>query len=147
MDRDCCRSLRARVLSNQRHPLRFGTLMYFSDAFRISNPDQYEWFNPILERDSLLFVDPFSIFADTDESWQRSHDGIIDYFHNAFEILAKSDLRERHQFYQRTLVLMEFPEPKEFRLGYASDADGSGTGRGLAKLVVEAMVQAIRNGL
>lgn len=121
--------------------------MYFSDAFDISDPEQHEWFDPILERDSRLFVDPFSIFADPDESWQRAHDTIIDYFHSAFKILAKSGLRESHQFYERTLVLMEFPEPKEFRLGYAGNTDGSGTGRGLAKLIVAAMVQAIHNGL
>jgi len=121
--------------------------MYFSEAFDIPDADQYEWFDPILERDSLLFVDPFSIFADSDESWQRAHDAIIDYFHSAFEILARSNLRENHQFYERTLVLMESPEPMEFRLGYAGTGDGSGTGRGLAKLIVEAMAQAIRNGL
>ena len=121
--------------------------MYFSEAFDIPDADQYEWFDPILERDSRLFVDPFSIFADPDESWHHAHDTIIDYFHNAFEILAKSNLRENHQFYKRTLVLMEFPEPKEFRLGYAGNSDGSGAGAHLARLIVEAMVQAIRNGL
>jgi hypothetical protein len=121
--------------------------MYFSDAFEIADAEQYEWFNPILERDSPVFVDPFSIFADSDESWQRAHDTIIDYFHGAFEILAKSDLRESHQFYQRAVILMLSPEPKEFRLGYAGTTDGSGTGEALAKLIVRAMVQAIRNGL
>jgi hypothetical protein len=122
-------------------------IMYFSDAFDISDAEQYEWFDPILERDSRLFVDPFSIFADSDDSWQRAHDTIIDYFHNAFEILAKSGLRESHQSYKRTLILMESPEPKEFRLGYAGTTDGSGTGEGLAKLIVEAMVQAIQSEL
>jgi hypothetical protein len=122
--------------------------MYFSEAFGITNADQYEWFDPILERDTRLFVDPFSIFADTDENWRRAHDTIVDYFHGAFEILAKSGLRKSHQYYKRMLILMEFPEPKEFRLGYASkNADGSGSGPGLAKLVVAAMGQAIKRGL
>jgi hypothetical protein len=43
---------------------------------------------------------------------------------------------------------MEFPEPKEFRLGYANKgADGSGSGPGLARLVVAAMGEAIKRGL
>ena len=122
--------------------------MYFSEAFNIAETDRYEWFDPILEHDTPLFVDPFSIFADSDEVSRRAHDTIVDYFHNAFEILAKSDLRSSHQYYKRALVLMEFPEPKEFRLGYASkSAEGSGSGPGFARLVVAAMVEAIRRGL
>src|SRR6266496_4559267 len=122
--------------------------MYFSEAFNIPDSEDREWFDPILERDTHLFVDPFAIFADRDKTWRQAHDTIIDYFHNAFEILAKSNLRKSHQYYKRTLILMEFPEPKEFRLGYASkSADGSGSGPGLAKLVVAAMGEAIKRGL
>jgi hypothetical protein len=122
--------------------------VYFSEAFGIPGAGQYEWLDPILERDTPLFVDPFAIFADSDEAWRQAHDTIVDYFHSAFEMLAKSNLRRSHQYYRRTLILMEFPEPKEFRLGYASkSADGSGSGPGLARLVVEAMGQAIQRGL
>ena len=122
--------------------------MYFSEAFSIQAADQYEWFDPILERDSRVFVDPFAVFADTDEQWRQEHDTIIEYFHKAFETLARSNLRPTHQFYKRTLVLMTFPEPREFRLGYgANHPDGSGSGPGLARLVVAAMVQAIQRGL
>lgn len=124
------------------------THMYFSDVFDIPESDRYEWFDPILNRDSPLFVDPFAIFADKAQVWQHAHDSIIDYFHTAFETLAKSGLRRSHQLYKRTLVLMEFPEPKEFRLGYAGkSADGSGSGPGLAELVVAAMAEAITRGL
>src|ERR1022692_407915 len=122
----------------------FGETVYFSDAFGIHYSRDDEWFDPILERDTPLFVDPFTIFADRDESWRQAHDTIIDYFHNAFEILAESGLRQTHQLYRRTLTLMEFPEPREFRLGYASkNADGSGSGPGLARLIVIAMGEAI----
>jgi hypothetical protein len=122
--------------------------VYFSDAFGIHYSGDEEWFNPILERDTPLFVDPFAIFADEDESWRQAHDTIVDYFHGAFEILAKSGLKRTHQYYQRTLTLMEFPEPREFRLGYGRrSADGSGAGPGLARLVVTAMGEAIKRGL
>ena len=108
----------------------------------------YEWFDPILEIDTPPFVDPFNIFADHDESWRQAHDTIIDHFHSAFETLAQSGMRRTHQLYQRVLTLMESPEPPEFRLGYASkSADGSGTGPGLARLIVGAMGEAIARGL
>jgi hypothetical protein len=122
--------------------------MYFSEAFDIPYSRDHEWFDPILERDTSLFVDPFTIFADSDESWRQAHDTIIDYLHNAFELLAQSGQRRTHQLYRRTLTLMEFPEPREFRLGYASkSADGSGSGPGLATLIVRAMGEAINRGL
>lgn len=122
--------------------------MYFSELFNIEDVDDQEWFDPILERDTLLFVDPFLIFLDANENWQKMHDKIMDYFHEGFEILAASDLNPKHQFYKRALSLMEFPEPKEFRLGFASKgADGSGSGPGLAQKVVDAMSEAIKRGM
>ncbi|MEU5320420.1 hypothetical protein AB0G67_27270 [Streptomyces sp. NPDC021056] len=122
--------------------------MYFSERFGIEYLTEYDWFDPILERDTLLFVDPFLIFSDTDEHWKRSHDEIMDYFQHAFNTLAKSGLRKNHQYYKRTLTLMEFPEPKEFRLGFAGkSANGSGSGPELAARVVEAMCEAIQRGM
>jgi hypothetical protein len=35
--------------------------VYFSELFQIDQPEQYDWFDPILELDTLLFVDPFLI--------------------------------------------------------------------------------------
>ncbi|GAA3253187.1 hypothetical protein ACFO1B_44835 [Dactylosporangium siamense] len=122
--------------------------MYFSEAFGIEYSENYEWFDPILELDTLLFVDPFLIFEDDEEEWRLAHNQITSYFHDAFELLAGSGLKKTHQYYRRTLALMEFPEPKEFRLGYASgSADGSGSGPILARLIVEAMGEAIARGL
>ena len=122
--------------------------MYFSEAFRIQNPEQYEWFNPLLEIDSPLFVDPFAIFADRDEGWRNAHEEIIAYFHDAFEILARSGPRRGHQYYKRVLSLMEFPEPEGFRLGYAGKGTrGAGSGPGFAARIVESMVYAINHGL
>ncbi|MEV5574442.1 hypothetical protein AB0L06_30780 [Spirillospora sp. NPDC052269] len=122
--------------------------MYFSEAFNIENPEDFDWFDALLERDTLLFVDPFLIFSDEDPRWNQAHDSMMDYFHNAFELLARSGLKQSHQYYRRTLSLMEFPEPREFRLGYVeASSNGSGNGRGLAKKVVEAMSEAIKRGL
>ncbi|WP_091553318.1 hypothetical protein [Micromonospora pattaloongensis] len=97
--------------------------------------------------DTLLFVDPFLLFADKSEEWATAHDNVMEYFHSAFELLAKSGMR-RGQLYDRVLTLMLFPEPREFRLGYtAKSTDGAGAGKGLAKQVVGAMGEAINRGL
>ncbi|MER6011437.1 hypothetical protein [Streptomyces bluensis] len=122
--------------------------MYFSELFEIEYKAEYDWFNPILENDTLLFVDPFLIFSDRDESWRQGYNEIMNYFQSAFDLLARSKLNPKHQFYKRTLTLMEFPEPREFRLGFASKSSaGSGSGPGLASKVVEAMSQAVRRGI
>ena len=122
--------------------------VYFSEVFRIENSRQYEWFDPILEIDSPLFVDPFAIFADREERWRNAHEEIIAYFHDAFEILAQSGLRKSHQYYKRVISLMEFPEPEEFRLGYASKGTrGAGSGPGFAARIAESMALAIENGM
>src|SRR5262245_47508141 len=101
--------------------------MYFSERFGIEDPDEYDWFNPILERDTLLFVDPFLLFSDEEEKWRRAHDKVIDHFHHGFSLLAKSGLNPRHQFYKRALVLMESKEPEEFRLGFTTVRGVSGS--------------------
>ncbi|MFY1633137.1 hypothetical protein ACN27F_07575 [Solwaraspora sp. WMMB335] len=123
--------------------------MYFSDYFGIENPDQHDWFDPTLERDTLLFVDPFLLFSDTEEKWRTSHDRLIGHFQNAFELLAQTGMNRQHQYYKRVLILMESKEPKEFRLGFATKkgVDGSGSGKWLASQVVEAMGEAIKRGL
>ncbi|MFE5023779.1 hypothetical protein ACFRAO_10800 [Streptomyces sp. NPDC056656] len=122
--------------------------MYFSELFEIEYKAEYDWFDPILENDTLLFVDPFLIFADKQEGWLEAYPEIMRYFQSAFDLLARSKLNRKHQFYRRALTLMEFPEPREFRLGFASkNAAGSGSGPGLASKVVEAMSQAINRGI
>ncbi|MFL6077711.1 MAG: hypothetical protein ACJ73S_30475 [Mycobacteriales bacterium] len=122
--------------------------MYFSECFNIPQPKQYDWFDPILERDTLLFVDPFLIFKDRDEKWRNLHRKLMEHFQRGFMLLAKAGNKATHQFSKRTLILMEFPEPNEFRLGYTrASADGSGTGENLAKKVVSAMGEAIKRGL
>ncbi|WP_159103034.1 hypothetical protein [Streptomyces sp. FR-008] len=122
--------------------------MYFSERFQLKYKPEFDWFDPILENDTLLFVDPFLVFSDKDEDWRQAYGEMMSYFQSAFTLLASSKLNPQHQYYRRTLSLMEFPEPREFRLGFASKgAAGAGSGPGLARKVVEAMTQAVRRGI
>lgn len=121
--------------------------MLFSEKFGIEHAETLDWFDPHLTIDTLLFVDPFLLFEDKDEKWNQSHDKIMDYFQQSFQLLAKSRLQRSHQYFKKVLALMEFPEPREFRLGFSSGKiDGSGSGKHLARLVVESMCEAIQLG-
>ncbi|WP_143268603.1 hypothetical protein [Amycolatopsis vastitatis] len=123
--------------------------MYFSERFGIQNPEQYDWFDPILEADTQLFVDPFQIFKEPEESpWGSAHGEIIAYFQVAFEMLSGHHKNKSSLQYGKTLRLMEFPEPREFGLGFVTEGqNGAGTGKGFARLMVTAMSDAIELGL
>lgn len=123
--------------------------VYFSDLHQLPDPDQYEWFDPILERDTQLFVDPFLIFDDGDAEWRTAHDEIMNYFQDAFTHLANAGMKPGHQYYKLAMRLMMFPEVREIRLGYAAkdSHDGLGSGKGFAQRMVDAMCEAIKRGL
>jgi hypothetical protein len=39
--------------------------VYFSDQFNITRGTKDDWFDPILESDTKVFVDPFLLFAES----------------------------------------------------------------------------------
>ena len=54
--------------------------MYFSDHFDIASGPGDDWFDPILNTDTKLFVDPFLLFQDVDAVWRRAHERLIEHF-------------------------------------------------------------------
>ena len=122
--------------------------MQFSEYFEIANGDDGDWFDPILDTDTRLFVDPFLIFKERDGPWSTAHRQLIDYFDRAFLLLSGHEDSQFSLQYRRVVTLMEFHEPGEFCLGYvATGTRGSGAGAGLAEQITEAMRQAIKRGL
>jgi hypothetical protein len=120
----------------------------FSSKFGIVLTAEDDWFDPILNSDTELFVDPFLIFFENDPRWEDAHDQLISYFDNCFELIATGRHNRGSLAYQRALALIQFPEPKEFCLGYtAYGIDGSGGGTGYAQLIAEGMEMAIERGL
>lgn len=121
--------------------------MQFSEHFEITNEDG-DWFDPILDADTRLFVDPFLIFKECDGPWSTAHAELIDYFDRTFKLLSGHEDNQHSLQYRRVVTLMKFREPREFSLGYAANGtSGSGAGAGLAKKITEAMRQAIKRGL
>lgn len=122
--------------------------MYFSEQFEIHGSESMDWFDPLLETDTRVFVDPFLIFKESSGSWADSHQEIATYFQNAFELLAPHYTNPSSLQYKRVLTLMQFPEPVEFGLGFVGKGTGgSGTGKGFARRIVESMCTAIERGL
>ncbi|MFH5208606.1 hypothetical protein ACHIPZ_10400 [Antrihabitans sp. NCIMB 15449] len=122
--------------------------MQFSEYFDIDTDEDDEWFDPILDTDTRLFVDPFLIFKESDGLWSTAHAELIEYFDRAFNLLSGYEDSKQSLQYRRVVSLMKFPEPQEFCLGYVGTGTrGSGAGTGLAKQITEAMRQAIKRGL
>ena len=75
--------------------------MLFSERFGIKYMGDEEWFNPILHQDTLLFIDPFSVFKSQDELFKDSYSEIMYFFQQAFELIAHSGGLESHLSYKK----------------------------------------------
>lgn len=122
--------------------------MYFSEHYEIAVDDETDWFDPLLDLDTPLFVDPFLVYAEEEEFWEGSADIIAHHFERGFTLLAGHHDSTGSLQYRKTVDLMKFPEPAEFGLGVtAKSTDGAGGGDGLARQIVTAMGIAIERGL
>lgn len=121
--------------------------MLFSRHFRVEQEEGEPWFDPILDFDVNLFIDPFRIFAAPLPPFQDSHAKIIEFFNRAFELAAEAG--GRRGLRQRVLLdILQFPEVAELCLGYTDLSTlGSGTGRGFSKIIAAGMQESISRGI
>lgn len=122
--------------------------MLASKWFAISRGRGDDWFDTILDVDTELFVDPFTIFKETTGRWADAHSALIEHFNRAFILIAEGNRNPNSLAYKKALALLEFKEPGELCLGYtAKGTKGLGSGRILARLMARAIVAAIDRGL
>ena len=122
--------------------------MYASQYFGIERGLDDDWFDPILNADTKLFVDPFLIFKENTGAWADAHDVIVKHFGQAFMLIAEGNLNKQSLAYKKALDLLIFLEPKELCLGYTgSGTAGAGSGRGFAREIGVAIENAICRGL
>lgn len=122
--------------------------MLFSQHFRIEKGAEEEWFDPILDHDTKLFIDPFLIFSTKHPQFQGTHKKIIDFFNRAFELAATSRGVRYSTHYRKLLDLLVFPEVSELCLGYTSTGtSGAGSGQGFSKLIAAGILQSIAAGI
>jgi len=122
--------------------------MLFSQYYKVKKRGSLRWFDPVLIKDTKLFVDPFLVYRSRLSHFAGAHKELIRFFDKAFELGAESGADPRHVAYQKLLQMVRFPEVSEVCLGYASSStSGSGTGGVFSKLIVDAVIESIRNGI
>lgn len=122
--------------------------MNFSTEYKINIGIDDDWFDPILDRDTKLFIDPFLIFKSNNTFFTDSHKQIVNFFNDAFITAASSNRSLQDTRYRNLLAKMLFPEPEELCLGYSSHSvNGAGSGKGFAKEIVNAIYDTIDSGV
>jgi hypothetical protein len=120
----------------------------FSELYGFTYKPENDWFNPLLNEDTHLYVDPFQIFATKDDQWSGGHERLMRFFQMTLELLSSSDFNEDAPAFKKGAGLLMFPEPPEFCLGVSK---GSVMGRGsateLQKGMIEGAVIAIQEGI
>jgi hypothetical protein len=120
----------------------------FSEYFKVQRTSRDDWFDPILETDTELFVDPFLLFRDKRAAWRNAHARLIAQFDGIFVLLARAKGLKSSPFRKLALAQLRFPEPQEFCIGYTSEGvDGAGGGGKLAEQIARAMEDAIKRGI
>lgn len=122
--------------------------MLFSEYYQIKITSKDDWFDPIIDRDTKLFVDPFLIFDTKHRYFSEAHKKIVDFFNNAFKLAASTSKHNKSLPYRLLLNTMLFPEGYELCLGYASSSiNGAGSGKGFSKSIVNALFDSIKLGI
>ena len=121
--------------------------MLFSEVFKVSNPKKESWFDPILDTDTKLFIDPMLVFQEEVEGFEGCKDKIRGFISEAFRRVAlaksKSGKERLH-----ALEMLKFKEPWETKLGYtAYGSSGSGMGDEFSRRVFDAVIDFIDLGL
>lgn len=121
--------------------------MQFSETGAFVLGEEDDWFDPTLERDTPLFIDPFLVFAGHPE-FPDAHAGIMRYFNRVYEIAAACHATQSGPGWAKLLNTLLFPEVPELCLGFSKGSiDGAGSGAGNAALMRAAVMEAIDAGL
>lgn len=122
--------------------------MKFSEVFAITQNSEDDWFDPILSIDTQLFIDPFLLYNSEKGFFKGSHDQVVQFFNDAYMLIARAGGNKQYISYRKALNMLIFPEAQELCLGYTSSGTrGFGSGEGFAKIIAEAIWEAIQAGV
>jgi hypothetical protein len=91
--------------------------MKFSEHYSITKRTDDDWFDPVLNIDTKLFIDPFLIYSSETGNFIGSHDEVISFFNNVFMLLAKSGGNPRTVPWRKAENLLKIPFQK-LRVGF-----------------------------
>ncbi|WP_370695790.1 hypothetical protein AB0764_26870 (plasmid) [Priestia megaterium] len=122
--------------------------MLFSELYSITKSKDESWFDPILDVDTKLFIDPFLLFSYSEQPFNNAHSKIIEFFNEAFILAAKSRGFPDSLSYKKLVSMLTFPEVEEICLGYTNKSTGgSGGGEGFSHSIAVALIKSIRIGI
>lgn len=119
----------------------------FSEHFKVRRTGKDEWFDPLLNTDTKLYVDPFLIFLDETKEWANAHARLMAFFTKVIDILDDCKFNPDAPAYKKAEGLLLFKEPPEFCLG-TSEASifGAGSASGLQAGMLNGAEEAVRLG-
>lgn len=121
--------------------------MKFSELYQITKESTDDWFDPVLNIDTKLFIDPFLIYSLETGNFIGSHDEVISFFNNVFMLIAGSRGNSRTVPWKKAENLLRIREVSEHCLGYTkAGTRGSAAGSKLASGMAEAIYEVIRSG-
>ncbi len=114
--------------------------MRFSEKFTVHRTKVADWFDPLLDQDTPLYVDPFLVFDDNRKLWKDSRQEVVDFFDTAAQLVERANGNTRSPAFEKAVRLLKFPEPNEFALGVSmGKPNGSGTGAEFAQAMAEVL--------
>jgi hypothetical protein len=103
--------------------------MRFSEHFGVTLTSDDDWFDPLLNSDTPLYIDPFLVFEDEQPFWADARKDTLEFFSLALDYVKLSGGRKTSPHWLKAQRMMSFPEPKEFALGLSmGHPEGSGAG-------------------
>ncbi|WP_146010223.1 hypothetical protein [Acidimangrovimonas sediminis] len=122
--------------------------MLFSECFKVEIDGSEPWFDPLLNLDTKLYIDPFLVFQDEFGPFVGAHQELIDFYDAAFQLVAEAGEAKAERPWNKAVSILGTPEVEELCLGVtASGTRGAGAAGGKAKLIAEAFHKAILFGL
>lgn len=121
--------------------------MLFSELYGVKVVGDEDWFDPILHKDTLLFIDPFAVFKSEDELFKDSYSEMMYFFQQGFELVAHAGGTKTHLSYRKAEGMLVFPEVNAICLGYSKTNQGSGTGPKWAKALTANINEIIKKGI
>jgi hypothetical protein len=122
--------------------------MLFSDAYGIELADNDDWFDPLLNLDTKLFIDPFLLYDNEVGEFIGSHSDVVRFFNFVLDLIARSGGNVHSTHWHQAEILLRLPEVQELCLGYtALGTRGSGSGRKLATQLAGGLLKAVRAGV
>lgn len=123
----------------------------FSEIYNIEASEQDDWFNPRLDRDTHLCIDPFQVFKSKDPFFSNCRQKFMQFFRCTFdvasrisEVPSKEDKKSGNlpSKYKKLIYdTLRFPEVEEVCLGFSKrTTGGSGMGKDFAIKVSDALI-------